>query len=231
MVPQPEALTTTASSPSPSTSRIQAATLALTASSVGSVLPKWWVRAPQHPAPAATMTSQPWRVRSRTVASLMAGSRTCCTQPVSRATRIHLGPSAAITWGRSTGDGRTDRRGARRSIPFRRPGISAAKGRARRDPMRARRNSPGLGNTAARMPRNNRSGKGRRYVFSMVPRAWSTKCMKSTLARHSAVQALHERQRSIWATVAESGGRSPCSMSRMSRLRPRGLSFSSLRTR
>ena len=72
--------------------------------------------APQQPLPLATTTSQPCRVSSRIVASLISGASTCWAQPGSSATRIRRSPSAGKTCGRSIGDAAGTRRGARLSI-------------------------------------------------------------------------------------------------------------------
>ena len=60
---------------------------------------------PQQPEPATFTTSMPWRVSSRTVASLTSGASTCWPQPGISATRLRRSPAAGKVCGRSTGDG------------------------------------------------------------------------------------------------------------------------------
>ena len=59
VVPQPEVLMTTASSPPLFRTFIQARMLAAAEAWLSAVLPMWWVSAPQHPMPLAMTTSQP----------------------------------------------------------------------------------------------------------------------------------------------------------------------------
>ena len=64
---------TMASSPPASISRDQARILARAKAAPS--WPRWWFKAPQQPAPSAITTSQPCRVSSRIVASLICGAK------------------------------------------------------------------------------------------------------------------------------------------------------------
>ena len=143
-MPQPLVLITIASSPAPWTSRIQARMFFAAEAWLSRVLPMWWVSAPQQPAPSASTTSQPCRVRRRIVAALIRGSRTRWAQPASSATRLRRGPSAGNTCGRvEPGFARQDPFGASSSIARSCAGISGANGRPSRAARSAKRKRRG----------------------------------------------------------------------------------------
>ena len=151
---------TTASSPSPAISRVQASMFAL-AKAVPSC-PRWWVSAPQHPLPEATTTSQPCRFRRRIVASLICGASTCCAQPVSSATRFTRAPSAGKTWGREESEALGSASGTIRSMVRSRSGRNGISRLPSQPLISAARNSFGRGSTSPSMRRVSRSCSGRR---------------------------------------------------------------------
>jgi hypothetical protein len=111
---------------------------------LSAVLPMWCVSAPQHPCPSAITTSQPSRVSSRIVASLMSVLSARCAQPVISATRILRSPFAGNTCGSSLRLTGGTCFGAMASIAFSRAsGIRKAKGRPILAPRSATRNRVG----------------------------------------------------------------------------------------
>ncbi len=113
--------------------------------------------------PFAITTSQPCRVSSRTVASLMSAFSAFCAQPVISATRIRRSPSAGKTCGSSIRLRGAISAGAISSIALSRAsGISRAKGRPIFAAISASRNRPGCGRIFARLQRSARSKAGRR---------------------------------------------------------------------
>ncbi len=113
--------------------------------------------------PSATTTSQPCRVSSRTVASLISGASTGWAQPVSSATRFRRVPSAGNDL-RPIDRRRRRRRATARGAASRASGAGqepGASGRASAAPSSARRNRPGRGSTSASRRRSSRSGSGR----------------------------------------------------------------------
>ena len=140
--------------------------------------PMWWVSAPQQPAPLATTTSQPNRVSSRMVASLMSVFSAFCAQPVIRATRIVFSPLAGKTCGVVVAADRRDalwghvQHGAEAGVgdeTAERPGDFRAKERKAE---------------AARIGQDHREGvakdafeKRSLVGLSIWARAWSTRCM------------------------------------------------------
>ena len=119
--------------------------------------------APQQPLPGATTTSQPCRVSSRIVASLISGASTCWAQPGSSATRIRRSPSAGKTCGRSIGEAAGTGCGASASSGRSRGGSSAGERLApgaRRASARRNQRRPGQHPPSSR--RSSRSSHGRR---------------------------------------------------------------------
>jgi hypothetical protein len=104
VVPQPDAVITMASSPSPSISAIQASMLRRAKAWPWASRPMWCTRAPQQPSPFGWTTSTPWRLRRRTAASLKPGLSTGWAQPDRIATRARRSPSALNVPGLSKGE-------------------------------------------------------------------------------------------------------------------------------
>ena len=179
------------------------------------------------PAAAGTTTSTPLAASTRSVAWLMSGSSTCCTQPASSATRARRGPRAGAMAGRRAAGGR--RSGSSASIVRIEGGSSLAAGLAirptsRRDPEQRRRLQRAEQESAPqaledRPPRLLGAGAERDEQLAVL-----------TPDGHAVTQPRQPRQRSMCGS-ASSSGRSPSSTPFMSTMRPRGESISSPSTR
>ena len=177
VVPQPEAVTITAST----SAFVHWSTERLARASASACLPMCWVSEPQQASSPETTTSKPSRVSRRIVAALMPGSSTLCTQPISSATRPLFSATAGYVpgWPRRSGVGM--RFGTRPSSAAMRVApkdfANGANGAASLAPISDRRNSMGRGMVKASTLRSRRSNSGLLYVSSTWARASSTRCM------------------------------------------------------